>query len=133
MSLTPAYPPAISPDQVGEYDAHCFSGGGYFYDEVLEYRVWCHPERGAPDEAEGSDYFYAFATYEEASAFYEQTMGAEEPLVLVRQHEYIDEPQPGVYQHRRSERITEWLPQWLEGSKRTANSIAHFLQTQQQP
>ena len=36
------------------------SGGGYFYDEVLEYRVWVHPERGGPDHHEGEDYFHAF-------------------------------------------------------------------------
>lgn len=132
MTERPSYPPAIDPDRVGQYDAHCFSGGGYFYDEVLEYRVWCHPERGAPDEADGSDYFHTFATYAEALAFAEHTAGAEEPLVLVRQREYINEPQPGVYQHCCGERITEWLPR-LAGSKRTANSIAHFLQNQQQP
>lgn len=51
---------------VRTYPASAKAGGGYVWDEVLEYRVWCHPERGAPDEADGSDYYYAFATYEDA-------------------------------------------------------------------
>jgi len=34
------------------------------YPAVLEYRVWCHPERGTPDEDDGSDYYYAFESFE---------------------------------------------------------------------
>ena len=47
------YPLAIDENMVGEYPALVKSGAGYFYDDVLEYRVWCHPERGALDEYEG--------------------------------------------------------------------------------
>ncbi|VDH00110.1 Uncharacterised protein [Helicobacter pametensis] len=61
MSQSP-YPSAAYPEKVGIYPAHCHSGSGYFYDDVLEYRVWCHPERGVPDLYEGDDYFHAFAT-----------------------------------------------------------------------
>lgn len=122
-----SYPPAVEPKNVGTYPALVKSGGGYFYDEVLEYRVWCHPERGAPDEEEGSDYFYAFATYEEAHAFRESTPGTEPPLVLVRQLEHLNEPTAGVFVHLKSERLTEWQPDWLAGSKRTAASIPDFL------
>ncbi len=89
------YPAVLNPAEVGNYPASCFSGGGFVWDAVLEYRVWCHPERGAPDEADGNDYFYAFETFEEADAFYRATMGAEEPLALVLQREYIDEDEPG--------------------------------------
>ena len=60
------YPPAVDPSAVGTYPASVRAGGGYVWDEVLEYRVWCHPERGAPDEHDGSDYFYAFPTWAEA-------------------------------------------------------------------
>ena len=42
------YPHVVDPAKVGEYPASVFAGGGYVWDEVLEYRVWCHPERGAP-------------------------------------------------------------------------------------
>ena len=45
---------------VGEYSAVAGAGGGYVWDEVLEYRVWCHPKES------GDDYYYAYATYEEA-------------------------------------------------------------------
>lgn len=37
------YPAAIDSALVGTYPAHTKSGGGYFYDDVLEYRVWCRP------------------------------------------------------------------------------------------
>ena len=122
------YPVAINPSLVGEYDALTKSGGGYFYDEVLEYRVWCHPERGAPDEHGGDDYFQAFETYEEAKAFSDATAGAENPLVLVRQHEHVNEPKPNEFIHVKSERIAEWQVQWLlEDTKRMPDSIAKFL------
>lgn len=101
------YPDAVDPDLVGTYPAEAKAGGGYVWDDVLEYRVWCHPERGAPDEEDGNDYYYVFATYEEAAAFSEDTQGAEKPLALVRQVEYIDEPKPGEYRHVKDLRITE--------------------------
>jgi hypothetical protein len=112
---------------VGEYDWFCHSGGGYFYDEVLEYRVWCHPEMGAPDEFDGDDYCNAFETYEEALAFSESTTGAEKPLVLVKQLEHINEPEAGVFIHVKEVRVTEWQVKWLEHSKRGADSIIQFL------
>ena len=95
------------------------SGGGYFYDDVLEYRVWID----SPD----GDYFEAFASFEEAKQFSEKTSGAEEPLVLVIQHEHINEPDPGVFEHVTTDRITEWRVEWLDGGKRTAESISDFL------
>jgi hypothetical protein len=97
------YPAVLNPAEVGNYPASCCSGGGFVWDAVLEYRVWCHPERGAPDEADGNDYFYAFETFEEADAFARATMGAEEPLALVLQREYIDEYEPGCYAPRYSQ------------------------------
>ena len=121
------YPIAINPEMIGEYEWLCHSGAGYFYDEVLEYRVWCHPEMGAPDEFDGDDYCNAFASYEEALVFSQSTKGAEKPLVLIRQLESINEPQPAVFEHSNVERITEWQVEWLEGSKRESDSIANFL------
>lgn len=123
----PGPPDAIDPDQVGEYPALVKSGAGYFYDEVLEYRVWCHPERGAPDEFDGDDYYHAFATHEEAQAFSQDCPGAESPLVLVRQWEWIDEPQPGQFIHMRSERITEWQTEWLAEGPRKPGDIEAFI------
>jgi putative acetyltransferase len=55
--------------RVGRYPASCHAGGGFVWDAVLEYRVWCHPERGAPGKADGSDYYYAFASYPMPSGF----------------------------------------------------------------
>ena len=70
------YPAAIDSALVGTYPAHTKSGGGYFYDDVLEYRVWCRPWQGAPDEFDGEIYYYAFATYEQAKAFSDATAGS---------------------------------------------------------
>ena len=69
------YPDAIDTSLVGTYPAAASGGGGYVWDDVLEYRVWCHPERGAPNEENGSDYFLAFATYTEAVTFSQATQG----------------------------------------------------------
>jgi hypothetical protein len=123
----PEYPDAVDLSRVGTYSALAKSGGGYVWDEVLEYRVWCHPERGSPDPEDGSDYYYAFGTYAEALAFSEETAGAEPPLALVRQLEHINEPEPGVYVHVREPRIAEWQVEFLGRPKRTDNTIPAFL------
>jgi hypothetical protein len=123
-----AFPPAVDADKVGTYPALTKSGGGYFYDEVLEYRVWCHPPADSP-EGNGDDYYYAFSTYDAALAHSKSTPGAEEPLVLVRQLEYVEEREPGVYVAVRTPRITEWHVEWLVGSKRTQTSVEEMLQS----
>lgn len=121
--MSQGFPPVLDPDLVGSYPAHSFSGGGHVWDAVLEYRVWCHPERGAPDEADGDDYYCAFATAEEAFEFSKRTAGAEEPLALVLQEEFISEPQPGKLIHVKERRVTEWKLEWLLGPKRTIFEI----------
>jgi putative acetyltransferase len=121
------YPRAITPKKVGTYPALAKSGGGYVWDAVLEYRVWCHPERGAPDLDDGNDYYEAFATYPKALAFSQRTPGAEEPLALVLQREHINEPAPGVYVHVKDERITEWPVEFLHRPRRTRRTIPDFL------
>jgi hypothetical protein len=121
QSATSKYPVAIEPKKVGTYPALTKSGGGYFYDDVLEYRVWIVPAGG------GDDYFKAFATYEEAELFAQKTRGADKPLVLVRQLEHVNEPRKGVFERVVGERLTEWVPAWLEGTKRAEDSIAKFL------
>jgi hypothetical protein len=122
-----SYPAVLDPDLVGTYPATAKSGGGYVWDEVLEYRVWCHPERGAPDEADGSDYYYPFVSYDEAAGFAATTEGAEQPIALVLQREFIDEPVPGQYLHVREERITEWPVAFLERPRRNERTIPDFL------
>lgn len=124
---TSRYPPVLDPARVGSYPAAAMAGGGYVWDAVLEYRVWCHPEDGAPDLAEGDDYFRPFGTCEEALAFSRATKGAEEPLALVLQEEYIDEPAPGRYVHVRARRVTEWPVAFLSRPRRTARTIPDFL------
>jgi hypothetical protein len=94
---------------------------------VLEYRVWCHPERGAPDEDDGTDYFYAFDNYEEAAEFARTNPGTEDPLALVLQREYIEENEPGQFVHVREERITEWPVAFLSRPQRDARTIPDFL------
>jgi hypothetical protein len=127
MSASHTYPTAVDPAKVGEYPASAKAGGGFVWDEVLEYRVWCHPERGTPDLHDGNDYFHAFVTYPEALAFSRATPGAEEPLALVRQCEYIDETSPGEYIHVKEERITEWCVEFLQRPRRDRDTIPNFL------
>lgn len=124
---TGSYPDAVDLELVGTYPADAFAGGGYTWDDVLEYRVWCHPERGATDLEDGNDYYFAFASYAEASAFSDRSEGAEEPLALIRQLEYIDEPEPGEYRHMKEGRIAEWPVEFLRRPRRTPKTIPDFL------
>nr|MDJ0624528.1 hypothetical protein [Desulfocapsaceae bacterium] len=96
-------------------------------DEVLEYRVWCSPHEGAEDLENGDDYYYVFISYEEALAFAEETKGAEKPLALILQREYINEPEPGVYIHVEEERMAEWPIVFLSRPRRTNDTIPNFL------
>lgn len=121
------YPPAIDPGMVGEYPAVAGAGGGYVWDEVLEYRVWCHPERGAPDELSGEDYYYPFETYEDAFEFAQANPGTEDPLVLILQREHINETAEGIYVHVTEERRTEWPVEFLNRPRRTEHTIPDFL------
>lgn len=121
------YPPVLESSKVGTYPAVAKAGGGFVWDAVLEYRVWCHPERGAPDDEDGSDYYYAFASYEDADAFSRTNNGTEEPLALVLQREYIDESIPGQYVHVQEQRITEWPVGFLSRPQRDAMTIPEFF------
>lgn len=127
LSGPSSYPVAIDLGRVGTYPPETKSGAGYFYDDVLEYRVWLHPDKGAERLNGDDDYFVAFAQYERADAFSKKTAGAEEPLVLVRQLEWIDEPEPGHYIPRKGVRVTEWQVKWLAGDKRKPQSIQEFI------
>ena len=125
--MIPSYPAVLAPELVGTYPAEAMAGGGYVWDEVLEYRVWCHPHDGAEDLEDGDDYFYPFETCAEAIAFAESTKGAEEPLALVLQREYIDEPEDGHYVHVKAERVAEWPVAFLSRPRRTPSTIPDFL------
>lgn len=121
------YPEVLDKDSVGTYPALVKAGGGYVWDEVLEYRVWCHPENGADDLDEGDDYFYAFDSYVDALSFSEKTDGADEPIALVWQEEYINEPEPGKYIRMKEDRLAEWPVEFLSRPKRTEKTIPDFL------
>jgi hypothetical protein len=121
------YPEAIDPSLVGTYSPVAKSGGGYVWDDVLEYRVWCHPELDAPDDADSSDYYFAYESYAEALTASKTLQGAEEPLALIRQNEYIDEPEPGEYRHVKKVRVTEWPVEFLSRPRRTPKTIPDFL------
>lgn len=127
VSGSSAYPLAVDLGLVGTYSPDTKSGAGYFYDDVLEYRVWFHPENGAVRLNGDDDYFVAFAQFEKAESFSKTNPGAEETIVLVRQREWIDEPEPGHYHAEKGDRITEWQVPWLKDDKRTSTSIQNFL------
>lgn len=127
------YPIAIDLNLVGEYDEAAYSGGGYFFDEVLEYRVWCYPDTDANTlDADGNilisnEYYRAFATFEQALEFANDTPDSRTPVALVKQLEWIDQPSRGIYIHNKGERITEWQANWLSRGVRQANDISEFL------
>src|SRR5471032_336560 len=126
MKKRARFPRAIDPARVGKYPAYSFAGGGFVWDAVLEYRVWCHPERGARDKEDGSDSYPAFASSPEALGFSKKTPGAEEPLALVLEKEHINEPASGQYVHVKEPRITEWPVEFLTRPRRTRNTIPDF-------
>jgi hypothetical protein len=146
-----SYPTAIDSSKVGHYQRRCKTGAGLVWDEVLEYRVWesksvrvnsyneaaflrfvqsspadaCNNKHGFPD-------FKAFSTYEEALAFYNADKKKYHiPMALILQKEYINEPQEGVYEHIKRERIAEWQAEWLKGSKREEGTIQRILKEKQ--
>ena len=126
------YPAVIDPSKVGEYDEAAYSGGGYFFDEVLEYRVWCYPNTETTNTDDSfldiaNEYYRAFVTYQQALAFANDTPDSRAPIALVRQLEWIDQPSRGVYIHNKGERITEWQVDWLAHGARTTNDISDFL------
>jgi len=121
------YPKVKDPDLVGTYPALSKTGGGYVWDSVLEYRVWCHPQPGTTEFEEDGDYYHAFENYEDALEFSKTTFGAQEPLALVLQEEYIDEPEMGKYEHIKEQRITEWPIHFLKRPRRDENTIPDFL------
>jgi len=120
-------PEVENKDKVGTYDAVAKAGGGYVWDEVLEYRVWCCPNDGAVDIENGNDYYYVFEVYEDALDFSNKTTGAEKPLALILQKEYIDEPEPEQYIHIKKQRIAEWPPEFLTRPRRNEKTIPDFL------
>jgi hypothetical protein len=127
MDTSPQFPAVLDPALVGTYSALAKSGGGYVWDAVLEYRVWCYPEAGADDLCEGSDYYYSFASFEEAHDFAASTRGAQEPLALVLQEEHIAEESPGEYVHVKERRVTEWPVAFLSRPRRTPSTIPEFM------
>jgi len=129
MPVAPTWFPhtVLDPTKVGTYAPSAKAGGGLVWDAVLEYRVWCHPEQGAPDLVEGNDYYYPFETAAEALTYASQNPGCEEPLALVLQREYIDEPEPGEYVHIKEVRITEWPIEFLMRPRRTERTIPDFM------
>jgi hypothetical protein len=122
-----SYPSVLDPDLVGTYDTTAYAGGGYVWDAVLEYRVWCYVRNGAENLYDGNDYYYPFAAYEDAKQFYLCTKGAQPPLALVLQEEYIDEPEDGQYIHVRQRRMTEWPVELLKRPQRAEDTIPNFL------
>lgn len=115
------YPLVKDVNLVGTYPALVKSGGGYVWDDVLEYRVWCHDKNG------GDDYYYAFTNSDDALEFSEENSSAETPLALIVQEEYIDESKPGQFRHIIKQRLTEWPIEFLSRPKRSKNTIPDFL------
>lgn len=115
-------PKVIDPSRVGTYSPLAFAGGGYVFDEVLEYRVWFK-------RWDGQSVYCPFATFEEAQAFSKRDLPRiEPPLALVLQREYVDEPSPGQRFLVRQQRVTEWQIAWLDDAhRRTPENLRRIL------
>lgn len=114
-------PKVIDPARVGTYSPLAGAGGGFVFDEVLEYRVWF--------KRNGESVFRAFATIEEADAFSKHDLPRiEPPLALVLQREYVEEPEPGQRFLVRQQRVTEWSVDWLDDAhRRTPENLRRIL------
>lgn len=116
------YPRAVDVARVGTYPALAGAGGGFVFDEVLEYRVWFKQQHG-------ESAFCAFATFEEAEAFSKLNLPRiEPPLALVLQREHVNEPEPGKRFLVRKRRVTEWQVSWLDDAhRRTPENVRRIL------
>ena len=121
------------PSQVGSYPARRTRVAGTSGSAAVGISSRCHPDRGAIDRYDGDDYYYAFETYAEALAFSRTTDGAESPLALIRQDEYIDEPEVGQFVHVREVRFTEWMVEHLRHPRRNPNTIPDFIRSHTPP
>lgn len=70
---------------------------------------------------------HVFGTYEDALKFSIETTGAEAPLALILQEEYIDEPEPGKCIQVKELRLAEWPVEFLSRPRRNADTIPNFL------
>lgn len=114
-------PKVLDPARVGTYSPLARAGGGFVFDEVLEYRVWF--------KQDGDSTFRAFATFEEAQAFSKRDLPRiEPPLALVLQREYVDEPEPDKRVLVRHRRVAEWQVTWLGNeNRRTRENVRRIL------
>ena len=79
------------------------------------------------DLEEGNDYYDVFSDYKKAKEFSDNNNGTEEPIALILQREYIDEPETGKYIHVKEERIAEWHVSFLIRPKRNEHTIPNFM------
>lgn len=120
VAATSRQPIASDPEHVGTYPATANSGGGYFYDRVLEYRVWFDTDRG--------DRFRAFAQFETADSWSRENAAGAPVLALVHQVERVLGPkEDGTYVAVRAPCNAEWRVEWLTGAQRGPTSIEQFL------
>lgn len=54
-------------------------------------------------------------------------MAGAQVVGLIRQREYIDELEAGVYRHVRQERIIEWLVEFLTRPRRYERAVPDLL------
>lgn len=92
---------------VGNYPVLAKSGGGYVWDDVLEYGYCAPLMMELPIFTMDNDYFFSFESYEDALYFSQHNSGTENPLALILQEEYIDNPDVGHCVDVKESRIAE--------------------------
>ena len=115
-------PPKVADEsKVGEYDTLCFSGAGFIWDEVLEYRVWS----SGPTEC------HTFASYDEAERFSEATATRSIVLALVKQVEYFEgnAKECAILVQPKRPRVCEWQVPWLRHDNHRPSMLERALRT----
>lgn len=116
-------PDAIDSQKVGYYGHADSYNDGYFWDELLEYRVRC---RALPTDEE-EELLYCFRDYPSAFEFYKKTPTAQELNALVLQKESITRLNRNEFKHITTPRTAEWPAHFLMRPQGSASFIAKFL------
>ena len=96
-------PEVVDPSKIRTYSLLCGAGGGTFWDEVLEYRVWTH--------GEGGDGATIFDNYKQAREFAEREGTIVLALVLQRETCWGNDGSDMKMEFE--ERKAEWQIAWL--------------------
>ncbi len=116
-------PSAVDHQKVGYYGNAESYNDGYFWDELLEYRVRC---RALPNDEE-EELLYCFKDYQSAFTFYKKTPTTQELNALILQKEHITRLNRNAFKHIDTPRMVEWPAHFLMRPQGSTAFIITFL------